>query len=100
MIGYLIAQHLRLNVYMPVFNPEQKRFILQKEYFGETNLARKLEDALTVKRIIDSGTGKSVSIIECNVNSFIKRDDKLIVAFSFIPFKIVAEGNTLEKINY
>lgn len=89
MIGYIIARHIKDNVYMPVYNPSQIRYVLNKDFYGETKLFIDLEQALITLKALN--TDKKLVILTCMIQTILERDNHIVNAYSFLPYNTYAE---------
>lgn len=86
MKGYLIARKIKNNLYMPIVNPKQIRYVLNKTFYGETICYENIKDLQKLYSFIaEVDTENNYKILEIDLKSVdTNKKDDFITAYSFI----------------
>ncbi len=87
-MGYLPVYHINDRVFMPISNSKQIRYVLNKEFYGNTKLFRDIDDAILLLDFFDND---KIKILNANISLLYSKDNKFVNAISFIPFQVITK---------
>ena len=91
-IAYLPVYHINDRVFMPISNSKQIRYVLNKEFYGNTKLFINIDDAILLLDFLDN---VKIKILNANITLFYSKDSKFINAVSFIPFQVITKKSQI-----
>jgi hypothetical protein len=87
--GYIIVRKLNDNLYMPVVNPEQKRFSIGKSIIGEFKVLKELNNAKDIYRYFITNDTRQYFILKVSIDMLLSENNDIINAFKITPTGVV-----------
>ena len=89
MSGYIIVRKLNDNLYMPVVNPEQKRFSIGKSVIGEFKILKDLNNAKDIYKYFINNDTKQYFILKVTIDMLLSENNEIVNAFKITPTGVV-----------
>ena len=87
--GYIIVRKLNDNLYMPVVNPEQKRFSIGKSVIGEFKILKNLNNAKDIYKYFINNDTKQYFILKVTIDMLLSENNEIVNAFKITPTGVV-----------